>query len=129
MGILSKLFNSSYILNDHLVLPWQHITRVEAIDAIKAQSLTKAQLIFKYSTRCGISRMMMTQFEEDYDFNDHDFDLYFLDVIAYRDVSNQIADTFEVVHETPQLLVINNTVLVAQASHGRIANIDLNRFV
>jgi bacillithiol system protein YtxJ len=35
-------------------------------------------------------------------------DFYYLDLLIYRDISNQIATRFEVHHESPQVLLIVN---------------------
>jgi|SRR6056300_1487309 len=129
MGLLNKLFNTSSEQKTKKALSWKHLTNLEELGILKEKSLTKPQVVFKYSTRCGVSRMVMKQFEEDYDFNEHDFDLHYLDLIAYRALSNEVADTFQVIHESPQVIIIKNAVAVADASHGGIINLDLNRFV
>jgi len=80
-------------------------------------------------TRCGISRMVMNQFIEAYELNENDLDLYYLDLLNYRDVSNEVGYKFQLIHQSPQLLVIKNGVVVAHDSHGAINSIDLNGFV
>ncbi|MDB5132416.1 MAG: thioredoxin family protein [Mucilaginibacter sp.] len=47
--------------------------------------------------------------------------LYFLDLIKYRSLSNQIADDFHVHHESPQLLLIKDGSCVLDLSHGEIS--------
>jgi bacillithiol system protein YtxJ len=42
---------------------------------------------------------------------------YFLDLITYRNVSNQIADVFDVEHESPQVLIIENEKSIYDQSH------------
>ncbi|TNF08335.1 MAG: DUF2847 family protein, partial [Bacillota bacterium] len=46
--------------------------------------------------------------------------LYFLDLLNHRDVSNEIANRFQVVHQSPQLILIKNGVAVYNASHSEI---------
>lgn len=86
-------------------------------------------MIFKHSTRCGISSMVMKQFVATYNFTENEMDLYYLDLLSYRDVSNEVGYKFQVMHQSPQLLVIRNGVVVAHASHGAINDLDLNRFL
>jgi bacillithiol system protein YtxJ len=129
MGLFNKLFNSSFGAEAKKELPWNALTTLNELDDIKDKSSTKTQLIFKHSTRCGISRMVMNQFERDYSFSENDFDLYYLDLISYRDVSNEIASQFNVFHESPQLLVIKNGIVAANNSHGAINDMDLSRFI
>ncbi len=128
MGLFNKLFNSSSEAEDKKELPWKTLSTMSQLDEIKEFSKTKPQLIFKHSTRCGISRMVKKQFENDYDFSENAFDLYYLDLISYRDISNEIAQQFQVLHESPQLLVIKNGVVVAHHSHGDINSVDLTVF-
>ncbi|WP_299522714.1 bacillithiol system redox-active protein YtxJ [Winogradskyella sp.] len=110
------------------ILPWIALNSVEQLNAIEERSKTKTQLIFKHSTRCGISRMVVNQFIELYDLETN-ADLYYLDLLNYREVSNETGYKFQVMHQSPQLLVIKNGVVVAHASHGAINDMDLARFV
>ena len=127
MGIFNKLFNSSSELREEKVLPWQALTELSQLDEIEQLSKGKTQLIFKHSTRCSISRMVMNQFVTMYDL-DLNADLYYLDLLNYRDVSNEIGYKFHVMHQSPQLIIIKNGVAVAHASHGAINDLELNKF-
>ncbi|OIQ29153.1 MAG: cytosolic protein [Bacteroidetes bacterium MedPE-SWsnd-G2] len=129
MGFLNNIFGSEKEVKDEKVLPWIPLNSVAQLDVIAKKSMTKPQLIFKHSTRCGISRMVIKQFVEDYNFSEEDFDLYYLDLLNHRDVSSEVGFKFQVNHESPQVLVIKNGVAVAFASHGGINQIDLNQFV
>jgi bacillithiol system protein YtxJ len=129
MGLFNKLFNNSSVTNEDTELPWIPLVSISQLDDIKSKSFTKAQLIFKHSTRCGISRMALKHFEKGYNVTEHDFDLYYLDIFSYRDVSNLVSEMFQVYHESPQLLVIKNGILIAHDSHGAINNLDLVKFV
>jgi bacillithiol system protein YtxJ len=70
----------------------------------------------------------MNQFVSAYDV-DVNADLHYLDLLNYRDVSNEVGYKFQVMHQSPQLLVLRNGVVVAHASHGAINEMDLARFV
>ncbi|WP_445736755.1 bacillithiol system redox-active protein YtxJ [Mariniflexile sp.] len=129
MGLFNKLFSGSNKPNETKVLPWIALNELGQLQNIENKSKTKTQVIFKHSTRCGISRMVMNQFVESYGFSENDLDLYYLDLLNYRDISNEIAHKFQVLHESPQLLVIKNGTAVAHESHGAINDMDLNRFV
>lgn len=125
--MFKKLFGSSEP-KEEKILPWIALNSIEQLDTITEQSETKTQLIFKHSTRCGISRMVMNQFVASYDLGIN-ADLYYLDLLSYRDVSNEVGYKFQVMHQSPQLLVIRNGVVVAHASHGGINDMDLVSFV
>jgi len=128
MGFLKNILSNSSKTNEQKQLPWKLLTTEEQLPKIETLSNTKTQLIFKHSTRCGISRMVLNQFTEVYDL-DLDIDLYYLDLLSYRNVSNEVGYRFQVMHQSPQLLIIKNGVMVAHASHGAITDLDLNKFV
>ena len=128
MGIFNKLFSGSSEPKDEKVLPWQELNTISQLNTIVDKSKSKTQLIFKHSTRCGISRMVMNQFVASYDL-ELDADLYYLDLLSFRDVSNEVGYKFQVMHQSPQLLVIKNGVVVANASHGGVNDMDLAQVV
>ena len=129
MGLFNKIFGSSGEAKEEKILPWIPLNDLQQLNHLENKSTTKTQVVFKHSTRCGISRMVMNQFVDAYNLTEKDLDLYYLDLLSYREISNEIAAKFQVMHESPQLLVIKNGVVVAQDSHGAINSIDLNRFV
>ena len=129
MSLLNKLFGGSSEPKEEKILPWIALTSLEQLVTIAENSKTKTQVIFKHSTRCGISSMVIKQFEKAYDLSENNLDLYYLDLLNYRDVSNEIAIKFKVMHQSPQLLVIKNGVVVAHDSHGAINTMNLNGIV
>ncbi|WP_316739731.1 bacillithiol system redox-active protein YtxJ [Pedobacter aquatilis] len=100
-------------------MAWVNLTSIEQLDEIK--SAEGFSLIFKHSTRCSISMMARKNFELDWDVIPSDTKLYFLDLIAYREVSNKIAEVFQVAHQSPQILLIKNGDCVLEASHSDIS--------
>lgn len=78
-------------------------------------------LIFKHSTRCSISMMAKKRVEMDTDEVPSEVTPFFLDLIAHRDLSNQIAEVFQVHHESPQLLLIKDGECILDQSHGDIS--------
>lgn len=129
MGLFSKLFNSSSEAQEQRELPWKALTTLRQLDEIIERSSIKPQVIFKHSTRCGISKMVKKQFESNFNLSEDALDLYYLDLLSYRDISNEIQNTFKVQHESPQLILVNNQQVVANASHGRINDMDLTAFI
>ncbi|UKM64391.1 bacillithiol system redox-active protein YtxJ [Flavobacteriaceae bacterium GSB9] len=129
MGLLNKLFGNSETSKEEKTLSWIALNDLTQLEDIQQKSTAKTQVIFKHSTRCGISRMVKKQFEGDYKFSENEADLYYLDLISYRDISNDIANKFQVRHESPQLLVIKNGTVTVHDSHGAINNIDLSQHI
>jgi len=104
-----------------LTLNWQTLTSVEQLENIKKESFEKPVLIFKHSTSCSISHMMLDRFQTEYNIDETSLNIYYLDLIANRAVSNKIAETFSVIHQSPQILVIKDGVSVFDTSHMMIA--------
>ncbi len=131
MGLLGKLFSSGdeKEKQEKKALPWQELTSIDQLNEIAKKSETKTQAIFKHSTRCGISRMVIRNFESSFDIEDNQIDLYYLDLLSYRDVSSEIAARFQVYHESPQFIVIRNGVTVHHASHSMITPQVLHQFI
>lgn len=130
MGLFGGIFGvNSSEKKEKKVLPWIPLTAISQLREIEKKSKTKPQVIFKHSTTCGISRMVMNMFVDDYSVSENQIDLYYLDLHAYRDVSNETGYLFQVMHQSPQLLVIKNGITVSHASHGAISEISLNDYV
>lgn len=110
-------------------LPWENLTSLEQLDEIVKASETQPVAIFKHSTRCGISRMVLNQFEGSYDMDPAQMRLYFLDLLSYREVSNEVAIKFQVLHQSPQLIVIRNGVAVHHSSHHNIRSSILKEMI
>ncbi|MBA5792293.1 bacillithiol system redox-active protein YtxJ [Flavobacterium sp. xlx-214] len=98
---------------------WKTLEHIDQIKVIKDASFSKLQLIFKHSTRCIISKMALKNFESDFNLEDT-IDAYYLDLIAHRNISNEIAETFQVQHQSPQILLIKNGGVVYNESHEGI---------
>lgn len=101
--------------------PWKVIHQLEDIDDIIRLSVLRPQVIFKHSTRCSISSVAKRRLEHAVPSADIDF--HFLDIIALRNISNQVGKVFEVWHESPQVLLIADGECIYDESHMGI-NMD-----
>ncbi|MEO8533175.1 MAG: bacillithiol system redox-active protein YtxJ [Flavobacterium sp.] len=120
MSFLNSIFGDSDKSDSQKSnINWIPLTNLTQLDEIGTNSNIKPIVIFKHSTRCSISRMALKQFEREYDL-DETVDAFFLDLIAHRDVSNEIANRFNVYHESPQLLLIKNGKAIYNVSHSDI---------
>ena len=100
-------------------MEWIPLTNAAQLPEIISKSHTRPQVIFKHSTRCSISAVAMQRLKRG--MVPGEFDFYYLDLIAYRSLSNQVADQFDVTHESPQILVIRNGQCVYDESHMSIS--------
>ena len=131
MGLFGGLFGNSKSEDGNVSsdIPWISLNTIGQLKEIKEASSSRPQVIFKHSTSCGISRMVLNMFKSSYGLEDGQMDLYFLDLLANRDVSNAVASEFGVMHQSPQMLIIKNGVVVIHDSHGAISDIKLEQFV
>jgi len=100
-------------------MTWVNLTSLDQLNEIK--SAEGYNLIFKHSTRCSISMMAKRNFEFNWEVIPEDTKLYFLDLISYREISNSIAEIFNVAHQSPQILLIKDGECVLEASHSDIS--------
>lgn len=103
---------------------WNTIKSEDDLRIALENSYTHKIAIFKHSTSCFISKTVLRNFEKDIESlenTDDIADLYFLDLLAYRPLSNKIAEDLDIRHESPQLLVIENGKVINHASHQDIS--------
>jgi len=129
MGFLDKLFKGNGEEGEIEKTPWNSLETELQLNTLKKESAEKIVVIFKHSTRCGISRMAKRQFEGEYDYEEEKVKLYYLDLITYRNISNKIAEEFEVFHESPQMLIIKNGNVIHHASHSGISAESIREFL
>lgn len=126
MGLFNSSFgntgNSSESSNN---FGWIQLTDLGQLNEIIQISHQKPVIIFKHSTRCSISKMALRMFEREYNLTNNEITTYFLDLIAFRDISNEIASRFEVVHQSPQLILIVDGKSIYNVSHSDIDALEL----
>ncbi len=96
---------------------WIPLTSISQIDEIAERSKEIPCVIFKHSSRCGISAMAKFRLKGDWGFAEGELEAFFLDLISYRDVSDAVEEKFSIRHESPQLLVIQDGNCTCHASH------------
>ena len=96
---------------------WNKLTSVDQLAQLKEASYQQPILIFKHSTRCSISSMALNRLERSWDDQAVQLTPYLLDLISFREISNQIASDFGVTHQSPQILIIQEGKCQFDASH------------
>ena len=131
MGIFDKFKKTQrdIVKEERLEVPWHVLSEMKQLDEIAEQSKTKTVAIFKHSTTCGISKMALRNFERNYSLTDEQMKLYYLDLKSYRTVSDEVGYKFQVIHQSPQLIVVKNGIAVAHASHHSIQAEELINFI
>ena len=104
---------------------WIALTSEDQLEQIKQRSTERPQVIFKHSTRCGISALAKSRLDKAGPAGNIDF--FYLDLINYRNLSNKVAEEFNIYHESPQVLIIRNGKCVYDESHTGITMADIVR--
>jgi bacillithiol system protein YtxJ len=124
MGFFNSIFGSSNQESSIPNMNWTLLTDLGQLNEISELSFQKPVAIFKHSTRCSISRMALKQFENEFNLEDK-VTPYYLDLLEFRPISNEIAGRFGVMHQSPQIILIKNGNAVYTASHSDIQVVDL----
>jgi bacillithiol system protein YtxJ len=102
-------------------MKWKVLNAPDQIELIRQESRVSPVLIFKHSTRCNISRTTLDRLERNWKEEEmRDVKTYFLDLISFRNISNALAEIFNVEHESPQILIIKDEVSSYNRSHFEI---------
>ena len=125
MKLLKKIFKKNDPEAQEAFINWLHLINIDQIKQIRSLSKSETVFIFKHSTRCGISKMVIKRFENMFNESMSNVKVYYLDLLSYRDVSDKVGVTFNVIHQSPQLLIIKNEVSVFNTSHQDITSIKL----
>ena len=101
-------------------LPWIALESLDQLNQVVKTTHEKPVLLFKHSTRCGVSSMALNSFENLWSASDTLCDLYYLDLLKHRGVSNEIAIITGVQHQSPQVIVLKGDEIIYDASHSSI---------
>ncbi|MGB5941965.1 MAG: bacillithiol system redox-active protein YtxJ [Leeuwenhoekiella sp.] len=122
MGLFDMFKSSREVAKEEIwEVPWIRLENMGQLQTLTEESQAVPVVIFKHSTTCGISKMSLRGFEKGYSFEEKQVKPYFLDLKQYREISNAISERFQVMHESPQLLLIKNGTVVYHTSHGDIS--------
>jgi bacillithiol system protein YtxJ len=101
---------------------WKQLTAESQLENLVEESQQHPVLIFKHSTRCSISATSLARLERNWKESEvGDTATYYLDLIANRPVSGQVASQFGVTHQSPQVLLISKGECIYDASHFDIS--------
>lgn len=126
MSLFSNLFSGDSKSNESNI-KWEQLTTLNQLEEIDNLSESQFVFIFKHSTRCSVSRFVLNAFEREYAIEATVAAPFFLDLIQYREISNEIASRYAVVHQSPQLILIKNKQAVYNDSHDAISVDELTK--
>jgi len=104
-----------------MAINWHTINDESQLEEIKEKSHDHPVMIFKHSTSCSISATSLGRIERAWDDSkSKGIEPFYLDLLRFRSISNKIAKDFEVDHQSPQVLLIQNGECIYDASHFEI---------
>ncbi len=113
-------------------MDWITLSDESQLNKINQQSFSenhKGVLIFKHSTRCSTSLMVLKMLEREWNISNEILPIYFLDLLNHRSTSSEIANLYDVRHESPQVLIIKNGVCIYNASHSDVSAENIQRAI
>jgi len=119
MGLFSRNNESK------VIFPWKEITSVAELTACMENAVSKPVVLFKHSTRCSISIMALKLFQKEWILENDKFDLCYVDLLAHRDVSNELEKLSSVQHQSPQAIVWFNNEVLYSATHSGISATEI----
>jgi bacillithiol system protein YtxJ len=99
---------------------WKQIQDDTDVLNIVTASLLKPQIIFKDSLTCGRSAFAKEKLGDGEALLMAQADVHYLDLLQFRSVSNFIAASLGVQHQSPQILVLKQEKVVYHVSHEAI---------
>jgi len=133
MKLFDKFFKESATKNssgeNKKEFVWTALETVQTLDEIVKKSDDALQIIYKHSTSCGISSMVLRKFQLAQIVNQGKAAYYLLDLLASRTISNEVSSIFGVQHQSPQLLIIKDGAVVAHYSHYEILQANILDFI
>jgi bacillithiol system protein YtxJ len=99
---------------------WKHITTESDIHGIVEASKEYPQIIFKDSVTCGISAFAKERLIGGNDAMESKAVFNYLDLLKYRSISSFIAAELNVIHQSPQVIVLKDGQVVHTVTHHSI---------
>jgi len=126
MGWLDQFFKSTANESNET---WKPLQSEAELTQLIQRSSEHPVAIFKHSIRCGVSSLVLRQLRNNWALPEEELEMYYLDLITYRSVSNQIEQQLEVEHESPQFILLHQGKVVYHASHHLIQYEDIQEQV
>ncbi len=120
MGLFDTFFGKKSEAETKINNAWHPLSETDQLKEVLEQSVDQPQLIFKHSTKCGVSTVAKKNLEAVFEEIIPQADVHIVDVIKNREVSNEIASELNVQHESPQLIKVHQQDTSWDISHAKI---------
>lgn len=122
MGFFDKIFGGEEEAEASKTSIWEELHNVEEYREAVQSSFSKPVLFFKHSTTCFISKTVLKNLEKQIKNSDdrEKVDLVYLDLLHFRPISNLMANELDLIHQSPQAILLKNGEVKYHASHDSI---------
>lgn len=120
MGLFDTFFGKKSEAKTEKNNTWHPLSEIDQLNDVLEQSVDQPQLIFKHSTKCGVSTVAKKNLEAVFEQITPHADIHIVNIIEDREVSNKIASELNVRHESPQLIKVHQQEILWDISHGKI---------
>ncbi|HEY3251335.1 MAG TPA: monothiol bacilliredoxin BrxC family protein [Ignavibacteria bacterium] len=107
---------------------WIPVDSEEKLDEIKKLSAGKRVLLLKYTPEQTVNSLVRMVLEREWNPKEMNMDVFLLDVDEYPVLSEKATVDFNIPHDTPQALIVENGKCVFSANHGKIDFRTLREF-
>lgn len=108
---------------------WKHITSELEIHDIIEASKERPQIIFKDSITCGISAFAKERLIGGNEAMIAKANFNYLDLLKYRPLSSFIASELNVIHQSPQIIVLKEGKVVHTVTHHSIEPLKIATYL
>lgn len=98
---------------------------VDELESLIEKSNEQPVLFFKHSIRCGTSHYALDKMRQQLQQAPDQLLFVYVDLINFRNISNEIAARLRVPHQSPQAILVRNGKVLYQASHLSIEVDDI----
>ncbi|MEK7136577.1 MAG: bacillithiol system redox-active protein YtxJ [Patescibacteria group bacterium] len=105
----------------------EKLTTIEGWLETKNLSYKQPVIVFKHSPSCGASARIFAMFSSADINRTITVPIYLVDVMADREMAKQIAEETGIKHESPQVLVLAQGVVVYDVDHDQINLADIEK--
>lgn len=100
---------------------WNRLQEHAQLNEICKLSEAEPVLIYKHSTRCATSALVLNRLERNWNPEEMaPVKPYLLDLLTFRELSDAVSHLFGIRHESPQVLLIEKGKVIYETSHHSI---------
>ncbi len=107
---------------------WEKIESQEKLKEVYSLSRKERVLIFKFTPGCPIDIVVKLLFEREWNRNLMNMNIYSVNPEINKDISVQISEQYNIIHHSPQCLIIENGKCIYSRSNGNIRFDELKHF-